>query len=75
VRLWVEDNGIGIMPQDQERIFQMFVQVNGSQLYGGTGIGLALVKKAVQTMRGGVGVVSEEGKGSKFWVELNKASG
>jgi PAS domain S-box-containing protein len=75
VRLWIEDNGIGIVPQDQERIFQMFVQVNGSQLYGGTGIGLALVKKAVQTMRGAVGVVSEKGKGSKFWVELNKAPG
>lgn len=73
VRLWIQDNGIGIAPQDQERIFQMFAQVNGSQLYGGTGVGLAIVKKAAQTMRGTVGVESEETKGSKFWVEFNKA--
>jgi PAS domain S-box-containing protein len=71
-RLWVEDNGIGISSKNQERIFQMFVQVNDSNIYGGTGVGLAIVKKAVQTMRGTFGVESIEGSGSRFWVELAK---
>jgi PAS domain S-box-containing protein len=74
IRLWIEDNGIGIAPRDRERIFEMFVQVNESQLYGGTGVGLAIVKKAVQTMDGAVGVESSEGAGSRFWVELTKAT-
>ncbi len=73
VRLWFEDNGIGIPQKDTEQVFQMFFQVNESQLYGGTGVGLAIVKKAVETMRGSVGVESQEGLGSKFWVELLKA--
>jgi PAS domain S-box-containing protein len=73
VRVWIEDNGIGISPANQERIFQMFVQINDEKAYGGTGVGLAIVKKAVQTMRGTVGVESEEGTGSRFWFELNKA--
>ena len=74
IRLWIEDNGIGIAQKDLERIFQMFTQINEPALYGGTGIGLAIVKKAVQSMQGSVGVESEEGKGSEFWVELIKAS-
>ncbi len=73
LRLWVQDNGIGVAPKDHERIFQMFVQMNDAKTYGGTGVGLAIVKKAVQTMRGSVGVESTEGAGSRFWVELNKA--
>jgi PAS domain S-box-containing protein len=74
LRLWIEDNGVGIAAQNRERIFDMFVQMNDSQLYGGTGVGLAIVKKAVQTMQGSVGVESEEGSGSRFWVELNKVA-
>ncbi|MCE0485008.1 MAG: ATP-binding protein [Methylacidiphilales bacterium] len=74
VRLWIQDNGIGIAPRDFERIFQMFVQVNEPQRYGGTGMGLAIVRKAVQSIQGSVGVESEEGQGSKFWVELNRAT-
>ena len=72
VRLWIQDNGIGISPADYERIFKIFVQVNDSQTYGGTGVGLAIVKKAVQAMQGTLGVESEAGKGSRFWVELGK---
>jgi PAS domain S-box-containing protein len=74
VRVWIEDNGIGLAATDQERIFEMFVQVNDGQIFGGTGVGLAIVKKAVQTMRGTVGVESAEGSGSRFWFELNKAA-
>jgi PAS domain S-box-containing protein len=74
VRLWIEDNGIGISERDQERIFQMFVQVNEGKAFGGTGVGLAIVKKAVQTMRGSVGVESSENAGSRFWFELTKAA-
>ena len=73
VRLRIQDNGIGIAQRDFDRIFQMFVQINEATLYGGTGIGLAIVKKAAQTMQGTIGLESEEGKGSIFWVELNKA--
>jgi PAS domain S-box-containing protein len=74
VCLWIQDNGIGISPKDHERIFQMFVQVNDAQIYKGTGAGLAIVKKAVQTMRGTVGVESDGKTGTRFWVELTKAS-
>ena len=62
IRLWIQDNGIGIAARDFERIFQMFIQVNEPALYGGTGVGLAIVKKAVQTMQGTVGLESTEGK-------------
>jgi signal transduction histidine kinase len=69
-RLWIKDNGIGIQPQYQEKIFQIFEQLNGGKRYPGTGIGLALVARAMQKMRGRVGVESEIGKGSQFWIEL-----
>ena len=72
-RLWIEDNGIGIAEKDRERIFDMFVQVNDPIDYRGTGVGLAIVKKAVQTMRGTVGVESNGATGAQFWFELNKA--
>jgi signal transduction histidine kinase len=69
-KLWIEDNGIGIKPEYQKKVFQIFEQLYGNQKYPGTGIGLALVAKAVQKMNGRVGVESEFGKGSRFWVEL-----
>ena len=70
VRLWFEDNGIGIDPSHQERIFQIFGQVYPEKKFGGTGIGLAIVRKAVQRMNGDVGVDSALDKGSRFWVVL-----
>ena len=72
VRLWFEDNGIGIAPEGQKRIFNLFQQVHPG--YGGTGIGLPLVRKLTEHMGGKVGVESEEGAGSRFWLEL-KAGG
>jgi PAS domain S-box-containing protein len=74
VRLWFADNGIGIDPEARRRLFEMFQRVhNNSQEYEGTGIGLAIVRKAVERMRGQVGVKSEPGKGSQFWLQLPKA--
>lgn len=72
VRFWVEDNGIGI-PEDQlSKIFVMFQRLDVRR--EGTGIGLALVKKAAERMSGTVGVESQVGKGSRFWLEFKKAT-
>jgi PAS domain S-box-containing protein len=68
VRIWVEDKGIGISQPMLPRVFEMFTR--GSKDYEGTGIGLALVRKVAQRMGGKVGVESEAGKGSRFWIEL-----
>jgi signal transduction histidine kinase len=70
VRIWVEDNGIGIEPRHQQRLFNLFERVHSEQEYEGTGIGLSIVRKAVERMGGTVGVESEPGKGSRFWMEL-----
>lgn len=72
VRLYVADNGIGIAPARREEIFGIFYQVDRSR--GGTGIGLAVVRKAAERMGGSVGVESAPGKGSTFWLELKAAS-
>lgn len=68
VRIWVEDNGIGISPEYHQKIWQMFQRLSKS--YEGTGIGLALVRKVIERMGGQVGVQSEPNHGSRFWVEL-----
>jgi signal transduction histidine kinase len=69
-RVWVEDNGIGIAKEHQDRIFRIFERLHGRDSYVGTGIGLAIVEKAISRMNGKVGLVSEPGKGSRFWFEL-----
>jgi len=70
VRLSVEDNGIGIPPEHRERVFGVFERLHPQKAYAGTGIGLAIVRKAMERMGGRVGVDSEVGKGSRFWIEL-----
>jgi PAS domain S-box-containing protein len=72
VRLWVEDNGIGISPEHQARIFRVFERLHGVETYPGTGIGLAIVHKGAERMNGEAGVEAKVGKGSRFWVELDK---
>jgi signal transduction histidine kinase len=69
-RIRIADNGIGIDSKNHGRIFHMFEQVNSPAEYDGTGIGLAIVKKAIERMGGRIGVESELGKGSAFWFEL-----
>jgi signal transduction histidine kinase len=72
VRLWVEDNGIGIEPAARRRLFAMFQRVHSEREYAGTGIGLVIIRKAAERMGGEVGVESEPGKGSRFWLQLPK---
>ncbi|HEY4975982.1 MAG TPA: ATP-binding protein, partial [Gaiellaceae bacterium] len=73
VRLSVEDKGIGIDPEHAQRIFRVFERLHGGEVYPGTGIGLAIVRKGVERMNGQVGVESKPGKGSRFWIELEAA--
>jgi signal transduction histidine kinase len=67
-RFWFEDNGVGIPADAHEKIFGMFERLN--QNYEGTGIGLAIVRKAAERMGGKVGVESEVSQGSRFWLQL-----
>jgi signal transduction histidine kinase len=68
VRIWFEDNGIGIPEPFRPRLFQMFQRAN--KTYEGTGIGLALVRKVTERMGGRVGVESNPDAGSRFWLDL-----
>lgn len=72
VRLWLEDKGIGIPAPQYERVFRVFERLNGSR-YQGTGIGLSIVRKGVERMNGTIGLESEPGNGTRFWIELPKA--
>ena len=68
--LWVRDNGIGFDMQNKDRIFDIFHRLNNEEEYGGTGIGLALVRKAMQRFGGRVWAESEPGKGAVFYLEI-----
>ena len=72
VRICVDDNGIGIAPEYHGKIFQVFERLHRPEEYPGTGIGLAIVKKAIDRLGGRVGVQSQLGRGSCFWFELSK---
>ena len=70
VRIWVEDNGVGIEPAHHQKIFGIFERVGNLKTNQGTGIGLAIVARAAQRMGGLCGVESSVGNGSRFWIEL-----
>ncbi len=72
LQLQVRDSGIGIAPDQQERIFQAFQQIDGSisRHYGGTGLGLAITRQLVEVLGGHLTVVSELGQGATFTVQL-----
>jgi PAS domain S-box-containing protein len=70
VRITIRDNGVGIAPEHHQRVFQIFERLNCTEAYPGTGVGLAIVKMAVHRMNGRLGVESESGRGSCFWIEL-----
>ena len=72
IRVWFKDNGIGIAPENHERVFRLLERIHPATEYEGTGIGLTIVRKAVERMGAQVGFESELGKGSKFWIQLEK---
>ena len=71
VRISVSDNGLGIKNNDLEKLFKPFERIGAEKTEKeGTGLGLVVVKKYTEAMNGSVGVVSEPGIGSTFWIEL-----
>ncbi|MFO7829506.1 MAG: response regulator, partial [Bacteroidales bacterium] len=70
----VEDTGIGIAPEQQEKVFKVFEQMEGqdNKKYGGTGLGLAITSKLAAAMNGKIQLDSKVGKGSKFTILLNE---
>jgi signal transduction histidine kinase len=68
--LWVRDNGIGFDMKDHDRIFDIFQRLNVSEDFPGTGIGLAIVRKAMERMGGRAWATSEPGRGATFYLEI-----
>jgi signal transduction histidine kinase/DNA-binding response OmpR family regulator len=72
IRFTVRDNGVGIAPKDQERIFLDFEQADGSptRRYGGTGLGLAISRRIVEALGGKIELISRQGEGATFFFTL-----
>ncbi|WP_438479561.1 sensor histidine kinase [Oleiharenicola lentus] len=74
VRIWIEDNGIGIAEKDRGRVFRMFDRLHPAEQFEGTGIGLTIARKAAERMGGNLGFESEVDRGSRFWIDLRKTT-
>ena len=70
VRFEVEDNGMGILLEEQEKLFQRFYRAKGSEKVPGTGLGLAVSRGIIEMHEGSIGLASTPGKGSLFWFEI-----
>lgn len=70
------DTGIGISPQNQQKLFQRFsqVEVSDARKFGGVGLGLSISKGIIERLQGQIGVKSEEGKGATFWFDVSFAT-
>jgi signal transduction histidine kinase/DNA-binding response OmpR family regulator len=76
VRLWVEDNGIGVPTGQEERIFRVFERLTEGSARPGTGIGLAIVRRGMERLGGRAGVTpNPTGEGSAFWVDIQPVAG
>jgi signal transduction histidine kinase len=73
LRLWICDNGIGIRPDLQPRLFRVFERLHSGN-YEGNGIGLATARRAIERLQGRIGVESDGVNGSRFWIELPLAT-
>ena len=73
IRLYVEDNGIGIEPKYHGRVFRVFERLHDDSEFAGTGIGLAIVRRGVERLGGAVGLESASPHGCRFWIELPEA--
>ncbi len=73
-RFTVSDNGIGIAAEHYERIFEIFKRLHTREAYPGTGAGLTIVKRIVETHGGQIGVTSVPGEGTTFWVTIPRTS-
>jgi signal transduction histidine kinase len=71
--LWVRDNGVGFEMKDHDRIFEIFQRLNHSENYPGTGVGLAIVRKAMERMGGRAWGVGEPGRGATFYLEIPRS--
>jgi signal transduction histidine kinase len=73
-RLFIRDNGVGIAEEDLSRLFRIFERAQNAAKFDGNGVGLSIVRRAVEKMNGEVGATSALGEGSTFWLELPQAS-